>query len=462
MWIGEDRVQASYCRSEAAIKTFPEIPDNPAGRQLVWYLERIVSAGEGASEAELDARCALKMAVRAPFPYRHEVLTGGWKRCSESYGAFNVASAQQMSDFHVAVILETTSDKKWRLSCEVEDREPHRITALSRERILDFEVVSREATLADAAVLAEIERRCPIVLRDGITMVIERGDDYFAFTRLMDNFLVALGFVDGKPAGVNVAALHTVRVGGRNYRAHAFAHLRILPEHQKKGLWGAINRVFDEKYPEGSSDGSTAYPSVDNAAMLRGFAGAPRWSTHQIRAQLASASLAGPEVGRPATPRDASRIVEILNATHESDEMYLPYTVDSFSARVERSPKDYSWERVRITDRAVVGVWPAGDTVRFIIESDGNRIESRRGLALDWGFLPGAEDEFEALLRAQCGWLSNRGLDRLSVFTSEASAGYACVRALASELERFVVISIGIPEPPGAAARGLYVDPIYF
>jgi hypothetical protein len=446
----------------AAVKTFPEIPDSPAGRQLAWYLERVNSGVEGSSEDELAARCALNMVVRAPFPYPHEVGTEGWKRCNQSYGDFRVVSVEQVSHFHVAVTLASGGDKKFLLSCEVEGSEPHRITLLTRERILDFEVVSREATIADAAVLAEIERRCPIVLGDGTTMTIERGDDYFAFTRLMDNFLVALGFVDGKPAGVNVAALHTVRVGGRDYRIHAFAHLRILPEHQKKGLWGAINRVFDEKYPEESVDGSTAYPSVDNAAMLRGFAGAPRWSTHQIRAQLPCASLAGPQIGRPATPRDAPRIVEILNATYESDEMYLPYTVESFTARVERSPRDYCWERVRMTDRAVVGVWPAGDTVRFIIESKGNRIESRRGLALDWGFLPGAENEFEALLRAQCGWLRDRGLDRLSVFTSEASAGYDSVRALASELERYVVISFGIPEPPGAASRGLYVDPIYF
>jgi hypothetical protein len=443
------------------VKTFPEIPDSPAGRQLAWYLERVSSGGEGASEAELDARCALNMSVRAPFPYRHEVLTGGWKRCSQSYGDFKLESVEQASDFHLTV-LQTTGDKKWRLTLEVEDREPHRIKAISRDRILDFEVVSREATLADAAVLADIERRCPIVLSDGVTMTIDRGDDYFAFTRLMDDFLVALGFVDGKPAGVNVAALHTVRVGGRDYRIHAFAHLRILPEHQKKGLWGAINRVFDEKYPEGSSDGSTAYPSVDNAAMLRGFAGAPRWSIHQIRAQLPCASLAGPQIGRPATPRDAARIVEILNATHESDEMYLPYTAESFRARVERSPRDYCWERIRLTDRALVGVWPAGDTVRFIIESKGERVESRRGLALDWGFIYGAEDEFEALIRAQCGWLTDRGLDRLSLFTSESSAGYELVRALASELEQYVVISFGIPEPRGAASRGLYVDPIYF
>jgi hypothetical protein len=442
------------------VKTFSQIPDNPAGRQLAWYLERIASAGEGASEAELDTRCALNIVVRAPFPYRHEVLTGGWRLCRESYGEFEVTSVEEISDFHVALMLNSAGDKKFRLSCEVEDHEPHRMTALHRERVLDFEVLSREATLADAAVLADIERRCPIVLNDGVTMTIERGDDYFGFTRLMDDFVVALGFVDGKPAGVNVSAVHAVRVGGQDYRIHAFAHLRILPEHQKKGLWGAINRVFDEKYPEGF--GSTAYPSVDNAAMLRGFARAPRWSKHQIRAQLPCASLAGPQIGRPATPRDAARVVEILNATHERDEWYLPYTVESFTARVERSPRDYCWERVRMTDCAVVGVWPAGDTVRFIIESKGTRVESRRGLALDWGFLPGAEDEFEALIRAQCGWLHGRGLDRLSLFTSEASAGFERVSALASELERYVVISFGIQEPPDAAGRGLYVDPIYF
>ena len=99
--------------------------------------------------------------------------------------------------------------------------------------------------------------------------------------------------------------------------------------------------------------------------------------------------------------------------------------------------------------------------VKSVVESKGKRIESRRGLALDWGFVAGAE-EFETLLRAQCGWLANRGLNRLSVFTSEASAGYTRVRELANELERYVVISFGIPEPPGAASRGLYVDPIYF
>ena len=86
------------------MKTFPEIPDSPAGRQLAWYLERVSSAGDGASEAEMDARCALNMSVRAPFPYRHEVMSGGWQRCHESYGDFKIASVEEVSDFHVTVV----------------------------------------------------------------------------------------------------------------------------------------------------------------------------------------------------------------------------------------------------------------------------------------------------------------------------------------------------------------------
>ena len=163
------------------MKTFPEIPDSPAGRQLAWYLERVSTGVEGSSEDELGARCALNMVVRAPFPYPHEVHTGGWKRCNLSYGDFRVASVEEVSDFHVAVMLESTSDKKFRLSCEVEDSEPHKITVLTRERILDFDVVSREATIADAAALADIERRCPIVLGDSTTMTMKIRPSTFLF-----------------------------------------------------------------------------------------------------------------------------------------------------------------------------------------------------------------------------------------------------------------------------------------
>jgi hypothetical protein len=81
---------------------------------------------------------------------------------------------------------------------------------------------------------------------------------------------------------------------------------------------------------------------------------------------------------------------------------------------------------------------------------------------LDYGLLPGAEDELEALLRAWCAWLAERGMDTLSVFTSERSPGYDRLCALAREVDVFDMWTPGIDEPPGAAERGLYVDQVYF
>ena len=238
-------------------------------------------------------------------------------------------------------------------------------------------------------------------------------------------------------------------------------HTRILPEHQRKGLWRAVSRLLGDKYSE--IEGSRGYVSVDNAAMQKGFANTPdRWDVRALRAMLDCASLAGPAFGRPATPVDAHHIIEILNTTHGSEEMFLPYTVESLTARLERAPQQYSWDRVWMTEAAVVGVWPAGESIRVIVDSNGSRAESRRGLVLDYGFLEHAEDELERLLSAWCAWLSRRRLETLAIFTSGRSAGYACLDTLASDIHAFDLWTPGIRPAPNAAERGLYVDQVYF
>ena len=326
-----------------------------------------------------------------------------------------------------------------------------------------FNANAREATEADAAILSEIERRCPIVLGD-TSVTIDRGDDYFAFARLMEDCTVALAFVDGEPAGINCGGVHSVRVGGVEKRVMVAVHLRILPEHQRKGVWGTCSELLGKKYRDGGLiEGSCGYVSVDNGPMQRGFLTVPnKWPARVHRARLVTKELAGPSVRRSATRDDASRIVEVLNGCHEDEEMYLPYSVESLTARLERAPEQYSWQHVWMTERAVVGVWPSGERITYIIESPEGRFESRRGLVLDYGFVPGAEDEFEQLLRSWCGWLADRGFDTLSVFTSERSNGYELVSALAAETEVFDVWTPGTDVPDGAEQRGLYTDQVYF
>jgi hypothetical protein len=441
-----------------AERTDLNLPDTPAGEQVAWYLDRLASAGEGASDAD-DERLAKGLPARwlPSGPSSAE----GWRRFHSQMAPFSIRSAEREGEYVVLLELLTAGDKRWRVRCEVEEKAPHRIAVLEWQRLFEFDVQVREATEADGPVLAEIERRCPIVLDDR-TITFDRGDDYFAFARLMEDVTVGLGFVDGVPAAINCGAMRRAMVGGKETRMMTAIHTRVLPEHQKKGLWGAVSRVLGDKYQLGTV-GSQGFVSVANAAMQRGFANTPnKWPVRALRCQISCEKLAGPSVGISARREDAGRIVQLLNACHVEEELFVPYTVDSLTARLERAPKQYSWDSVRVTERAVVGVWPAGESIRVIVERDGHRQDSRRGLVLDYGFERGGEDEFEALLRAWCGWLAERGFDTLSVFTSELSPGYETLKALATEVDAFDMWTPGIEVPSGASERGLYVDQVYF
>jgi hypothetical protein len=170
-------------------------------------------------------------------------------------------------------------------------------------------------------------------------------------------------------------------------------------------------------------------------------------------------ALAGPDHGRTATAADVERIVEVLNAGHEGEEMYLPHTAESFTTRMERAPELYSWGKVLIGDGAVVGVWPAG--LRVAIDGPDGNTRSVRAVVLDHGFVPGAEAEFDRLVRAWCARLVSAGHSELTLATSEPSPSYPWVAPVASRMDAFL-FRMSVPEPEGASTRGLYVDAVYF
>jgi hypothetical protein len=147
---------------------------------------------------------------------------------------------------------------------------------------------------------------------------------------------------------------------------------------------------------------------------------------------------------------------------HDPEEMFVPYTVESFARRMDRAPDLYSWDRVWLTDGALVGAWAFGDALRMITEVGGKRTVSRSGVVLDYAFQPGAETELEALLRAWCGRLAAEGFDTLVIYTSPASPGAALLERLRPVAERFFMWTPGIEVPDGAEGRGLYVDAVYF
>jgi hypothetical protein len=436
-----------------------DLPDTPAGRQLAWWIGMLNSEGEGAGPADWDRYAPALRERFGPLPDA-EAQVAAWRGNAERIGKVTEAVVEASTPHEIKLATRTTKDRSWLLTVAVEPDPPHRMTRFDTERRYDFQLGFREATAADAAILADIERRCPIVMGD-VSVHFDRGDDYMAATRLMEDCSIGLASVDGVPAAVSCGAEHVVRVGGVLKNMVTVSHLRVLPEHQRKGLWGAANKVL-EKYWD-HVDGSNAYISVDNLGMQHGFANTPnKWGQTIDRVVLGCAALAGPPRGRAATPADCDAIVARLNAFHGAEEMFVPYTAASLTARLERAPELYAWDRVWLTDGALVGAWAHGNALRAITTTAGVRTVSISGVVLDYAFEPGGEGEFEALLRAWCGRLAGDGVDSLVIYTSPASPGAALIKSLAREVGGFFMWTPGIEVPAGAETRGLYVDAVYF
>jgi hypothetical protein len=324
----------------------------------------------------------------------------------------------------------------------------------------DVDIVMRPATAADASALAEIERRSPMVSGD-VRVTVDRGDDYFASARLMEASDVVMAEVDGEPAAVHCAAFHHIRLADEVVRVCYVHHLRVAVGHQGKGLFGRLKKFAVPRYPSDLA-GSYAWVASGNSRS-RGLAPdiAP-WNVDVVRRQFDAQASAGPAFGRPATAADAGHIVDLINSSHAHEEFFIPYTVESLTARLDRAPDLYSWDKLWLTDGAVLGVWPAGRSIHVITETPEVTTVNRDAVVLDYGVAAGAEDDLLKLTRAWCSRAADEGLDSLATFTSPLSPNWSVGADLPHSARHFDLIATRIDEPSGLADSGVHVDQSYY
>ena len=93
--------------------------------------------------------------------------------------------------------------------------------------------------------------------------------------------------------------------------------------------------------------------------------------------------------------------------------------------------------------------------------ADGTVTVSRGAAVLDFGYLPGGEDDLLDALRAWSAWLAPRGMSELSIFSSPGCRHWPLLKDLGHQTE-FDFWTPSIPQPEGAETNGLYVDHVYF
>lgn len=324
----------------------------------------------------------------------------------------------------------------------------------------DISIVVRPATTADASALAEIERRSPMVSGD-LRVTIDRGDDYFASARLMEASDVVMAEVDGEPAAVHCAAFHHIRLAGDVIKVCYVHHLRVAAHHQGKGLFGRLKRFAVPRYPADLA-GSYAWVARGNSRS-RGLApDITPWNVDVVRARFDTQAAAGPAVGRPATAADAGQIVDLVNTSHAHEDFFVPYTVESLTARLDRAPELYSWDNLWLTDAAVLGVWAAGRSIQVITQTPDATTVNREAVVLDYGVAAGAEDDLRKLTRAWCSRAADEGLDSLAAFTSPRSPNWSVAADLPHTSRHFDLIATRLDEPSGISGSGVHVDQIYY
>ncbi|MGE5597345.1 MAG: N-acetyltransferase family protein [Hyphomicrobiales bacterium] len=326
---------------------------------------------------------------------------------------------------------------------------------------MDRPISIRAATEADGPTLSAIERESPLVLGD-VAIAIDRGGDYFAAARLMADVTVLLAEVDGEPAGVMAGARHPALLGGKLVDVVYIHHARILPRFQRLGLGRKLAAGLDRAYPPETIATRYWYIARDNAkSQSFARAAANRWSFGPAHLAL-PADPNAEAVGRPATPADAETIAAMLNAAHEGEEMFVPYTAASLAERLSRAPGQYSWGSLRLHGKAVLGAWPHGDYVLVVANGPAGSRRTRSLAVLDYGCLPGGEDDLTALFRAAAAGAASRGFDDVTYFSSPGARLWDLLSGLGQGGDVFDFWTPGVPEPDGASSRGLYVDPIYF
>jgi hypothetical protein len=378
---------------------------------------------------------------------------------SQRLGGFRITDYELRHPLAGAAIIEDSRGRRSRLNVVLDEHPPHVILG-SALFPSPPGASAREARESDAAILRDIEMRTPIVVGSD-RVFYDRGEDYFVGERLMGDVEMFVVERDGRVLGVSGWAFPQVRIDNTIHKGQYAHRLRLLPEAQGEGVTGPLNGLSMERGVVQAQAGYVGYGFVaeGNEAALRMMEPERRWSAGAVRLVLATSRAAGEPAGRPVEPSDAARLVELFNGMHESEEMFVPFTIASLGARLGREPTAYSWSSIRLTERAALGIWPSRLGVHR--ESAGDVTDDVRALVLDYGCEPGAEGELVALVRAACSDLARNGTTELSIFSSPPAAGFEALSALAKRAEPYVVMC-WTPPGPGLEQRGVYVDQLYF
>ena len=311
------------------------------------------------------------------------------------------------------------------------------------ERLVAGDLRGREATLADADGLSDLWANAPERIGD-FEITILREPNAFAQFRLQENVTLSVLEQDAQLVACVSWSRRNVIVGGRRIAVTYGQALRVRDSHRRMGLGDQVRRL--------SIGANVSRPITTQYDIMRSqnFAVVNWWQKYNpeffdttpkqegevpgipIQVWQVPTRAGGEDAAiRPTRPEDLPRCVELINRTHEGQDLFRPYTVEFLEGvldegfwgeRPEWWRPVYDWTDHHVLEEngrivACAGLWDRGAHVRerWRHRESGEEKTLAEGALLDWGYQAGAEEAMERLLLRLNGISHERGRDMLLV-----------------------------------------------
>jgi hypothetical protein len=422
------------------------LPDTRSGVRARWVLARL--------PFDHDLERAKDLDIAHGGVVRTSVLANRLRGVRRPLRVTSVA-ADEPGEITVDLLDEGGTD--WRLSFRIEGPEAQ-IEGLIFERPL-AEGIRIEQAFDDPPLTDMIAVERAVAIEAGArTQSIDRSRSLTDHLRLVDHVFSTVAYDGDTAVAMSMAILRTVTaVDGDSQIVLYGGRDRVHPDHRGRRLSESLRTNRSGKRPP--FDGQYFHVDPDNAASMARVSDHVQRLGVVLRIALAADELAGPEIGRRATPDDVELLHDLLQATHGREFLWGGDRAARLEERLSRT-EAYTWNALRFTNKAMVGTWLA-DERRTVSEKGGEPRVVRRALVLDYALADGGEEDLEALLRAACTDAHAAGLDELVVTSDSRAKGVDVLTRLGRTTERLTAFTPDLAVPDDLDERGVWFDPIY-
>jgi hypothetical protein len=422
------------------------LPDTPLGARARWVLARL--------PFDHDLERAKDLDIAHGGAVRTIVLAN---RLDHVRRPLRVTSVATNDPREIAIDLVDEDATDWRLSLRTEGPDA-RVANLIFERPLAAGIRIEQAFDDPPSIdMIALERAIAIEAR-ARTQSIDRSRSLADHLRLVDHVFSTVAYHGDTAVAMSMAILRSVTdVDGDTQVVVYGGRDRVHPDYRGRRLSDSLRSNRSGKLPR--FDGQYFVVDPDNVASMARVSDRVQRLGVVLRVPLATQELAGPEIGRRATPEDIDHLHTLLQATHGREFLWGGNRAARLEERLSRT-EAYTWNDLRFTDKAMVGTWLA-DERRTVSEERGEPRVVRRALVLDYAVADGGEEDFEALLRAACTDAHVAGLDELVVTADSRAKGVDVLTRLGHTTERLDAFTPDLAIPDDLDERGVWFDPIY-